>query len=280
MSLSKRFTRPVTTLARWNRPVLHRCLHQPSDPQQSGSHQKADDAPDAQNDPTQRPPSTHQDPPQATGSGNTNASSQPPKDYKTRPWIRAMIASGIKAKSQVNQGGIGLSSKGDDGNSEAGAKVDNTGSAGSSKRPSSWVLEALNKMFQRKGHSSLTGQRPAVFIENNTGGQFKSGQAKKDAMDQILREKYGIEDPEKRKRIIENAKTIEIDLRGSVLSLILICLVAAIVYQQLKEMDRRAQLVRMRQKETAARQEQVEEETPATDGQYSMMDNHTKLGGT
>ncbi|KAH9429748.1 hypothetical protein MCOR02_009485 [Pyricularia oryzae] len=55
MSLSKRLARPVATLARWNRPVLHRCLHQPSDPRQSGNQQKADHAPDAQNDPTQGP---------------------------------------------------------------------------------------------------------------------------------------------------------------------------------------------------------------------------------
>ncbi|KAI6369851.1 hypothetical protein MCOR21_002653 [Pyricularia oryzae] len=280
MSLSKRLARPVATLARWNRPVLHRCLHQPSDPRQSGNQQKADHAPDAQNDPTQGPPGSHQDPPQTTQSGGSNASSLRPNDYKTRPWIRAVIALGVKAKHPVNQGGIGLGPKGSDGNSEAAAKVDSTGSTGSSKPPSSWILEALNKMFQRKRYANSQRGRPAVFIRNNSGGQLKSDQSRKDVMDKILREKYGIEDPEKRKRIIENSKTIEVDLRGSVLSLILIFLVSAIIYLKLKEMDRRAQLGRLRETQTATRQEQIEVETQGTDGQYPMMDDSTKLSST
>ncbi|TLS30169.1 hypothetical protein PpBr36_03739 [Pyricularia pennisetigena] len=280
MSLSNRISRPVVTLVRCNRPVPHRCLHQPSDPRQSGNHHKADNTPEAQKDPAQGHTGTWKDASQATESGSSNASSQRPKSYKTRPWIRAMIASGINANPPINQGGRGLSSKGGDGSSEAASKVDSTGSAGNSKPPPSWVLEALKKMFPKTGHGNLEGRRPAVFIGNKSGGQFKSGQTQKEVMDQILREKYGIEDPEKRKRIIENSKTIEVDLRGSVLSLILVCLVAAIVYQQLKEMDRRAQLGRLRENGKATRQEQMEAETPGTDEISPMMDDHTKLSGT
>ncbi|TLD31572.1 hypothetical protein PspLS_01954 [Pyricularia sp. CBS 133598] len=236
MSLSQNLTRPVPTLARWNRPVLHRCLHQPSDPRQSGSQQKSDEAPDAQKDPTQGPTDTRQDPRQATDSGNSNAFSQRPKDYKTRLWIRGMIAGGLRAPP-ADKGG----------------------------------LEELKKMFQKKKPANLQGRRPALFIGNKFGGQSTSVQARKDAMDKLLREKYGIEDPEKRKSIIENSRTIEVDLNNlkGLWYLIEFCFYAAGIYLLLNMLDR--------EKQTAIRQEQIETEIPGTDGQYPMMEDNTKL---